>query len=188
MIDLELKMIETFRPWRFFYARKWKVHVSNIQCRPDYFFRWYIILRAAVHRIAKLLLHMFFSLDQPVTKNQKLNTKCLPNFFAVVSIWKEKRTAWPLLFSNRNEKKNFGPHLVFRIWFLATGWSNEKNINLEKGLRIKLCDEETPATHWTKTCKKVLKPNTKGKNILTTICPSSELRLSKVRRISDLFK
>ena len=64
----------------------------------------------------------------------------------------------------RNErKKTFGQHLVFRFWFLATGRSNEKNINLEKGLHIKLCDEETPATHWTKTCKKVLKPNIKGK-------------------------
>ena len=173
-------MVETCRPWRFFYARKWKVHVSNIQFKPDYFFRWYIILRAAVHRIAKLLLHMYFSLDQLVTKNQKLNTKCLPNFFAVVSIWKEDSLAWPLFFLHRNKKKNFGQHLVLRIWFLATGRSNEKNINLEEGLRIKLCDEETPATLWTKTCKKVLKPNIKGKSILTIICPSPNWDFQKV--------
>ena len=68
-------MIETCRPWRFFYAGKWKVHVSNIQFKPDYFFRWYMILRAAVHRVAKLLLHMFFSLDQPVTKKPKTKNK-----------------------------------------------------------------------------------------------------------------
>ena len=37
--------------------------------------------------------HMFFSLEQPVTKNQIINTKCQPNFFVFITILKEKRLA-----------------------------------------------------------------------------------------------
>ena len=46
----------------------------------------------------KYRCQLFFSLDQPVTKNQTLNTKCQPKFFAVVSFSNDIRQVWSLLF------------------------------------------------------------------------------------------
>ena len=42
--------------------------------------------------------------------------------------FKKKRPSNPFLFSNWNDKKTILWHLVFSFWFLATGWSSEKNI------------------------------------------------------------
>ena len=56
-----------------------------------------------------------------------LKTKCQPKWFFDVSIRKEKGLGCLLLFSIWNHNKNFGWHLVFSIWFLVTGLSNEKN-------------------------------------------------------------
>ena len=47
---------------------------------------------------------MFFSLEQSVTKNQILNTKCQPKLLFVISIEKEKMTA--SLFDLKQQKNN----------------------------------------------------------------------------------
>ena len=65
---------------------------------------------------------MLLSLDQPVAKNQILNTKCQLRFFVVITIQKEKRQ--PGLFSFHDAtttKKTFSWHLLFSIRFLVTG-------------------------------------------------------------------
>ena len=73
---------------------------------------------------------LFFSLDQPVTKNQLLFTKSQLKFLVVVSIRKEKRTAWLLLFWNGNDNKKLW--LTFNVYILGflVSRSNEKNINV----------------------------------------------------------
>ena len=70
---------------------------------------------------------MFFSLDQSVTKNQILKTTCQPMFFVIVTNRKEKRAECLFSFQFVTLTKHFYWHLVSSIWFLATGWSNEKN-------------------------------------------------------------
>ena len=71
---------------------------------------------------------LFFSLDQPVTKNQKINTKCHLNFFVVVSIRKEKtQEARLFTYIFKLTTKRFSWYLVFSICFLVTDWSNENN-------------------------------------------------------------
>ena len=67
--------------------------------------------------------YMFISLERLVTKNQLLNTRCQPNIFIVITIWKEKRTYWPF-FAKERKTKNLCWHLVF-----SQGRSNEKNSN-----------------------------------------------------------
>ena len=75
------------------------------------------------------IFYLFFSLLQPVTKNLILNNKCqLKVFFVVVASWKEKRPGCLFSFWIVMTTKNLSWHLVFSIWFLATGWSNESNI------------------------------------------------------------
>ena len=70
---------------------------------------------------------MFFSLDQPMTKNQILNTKCQASFFCCNYNLKGEETAWSLLFSKCQYNTNFGWHLVFSILLLVISWPNEKN-------------------------------------------------------------
>ena len=51
--------------------------------------------QAELRNIGLMLINfpLFFSLDLTVTKNQILNTKCLPNFLVAISVGKEKMTA-----------------------------------------------------------------------------------------------
>ena len=71
-------------------------------------------------------------------KNTVLNSTCLPkktiskhqmlsNVFCCCHNLKREETAWPLLFLNCDNRKNFGWHLAFDSWFLVVGWCNEKN-------------------------------------------------------------
>ena len=74
---------------------------------------------------------MFFSLDRTMTKNQLLSTKFKPKYLAVVSIWKEKKTAWLLLFLILTAIKNFGEHLDFGYWPIQ--WNEQrKNCSQKK--------------------------------------------------------
>ena len=62
-----------------------------------------------------------FPLGRLLSKNQWLNTKYQLKFLFLFS--NKKRTAWPDLFSKRNENKNyFSWYLVFSYWFLVTIW------------------------------------------------------------------
>ena len=54
--------------------------------------------------------YMFISLERLVTKNQLLHTKCQPNIFIVITIWKEKRTDWHFFARETTTKK---PMLAF---------------------------------------------------------------------------
>ena len=72
----------------------------------------------------------FFSLYQPVTKNWIQNKQS--NVFAVISIW--------IVFFSFGIKmtlNNVCWHLVFRIWCLVTGRSNEKNVSYQIFFRNK---------------------------------------------------
>ena len=60
---------------------------------------------------------MFFSLDQPVTKNQLLNTKCQARFFVVITIWKEERQPGLFYFQNANTTQTLAD-----IWCLVFGY------------------------------------------------------------------
>ena len=62
---------------------------------------------------------LFFSLDQPVTKNQILNTNFLPKFLVFISMQKKKKKglAYSLFELKQQQKK--GWHLMFSIWFLS---------------------------------------------------------------------
>ena len=56
--------------------------------------------------------YMFISLERLVTKNQLLHTKCQPNIFIVITIWKEKRTDWHFFARETTTKK---PMLAFGV-------------------------------------------------------------------------
>ena len=70
------------------------------------------------NKYIQLWPQLFFSLDRPMTKNlictkHQMSAK----IFAVVSFWKEKRTALTLLFSKWNNNRNFSWYLLFSIMF-----------------------------------------------------------------------
>ena len=72
-------------------------------------------------------LLMSSSLDQPVTKNQILNTKLWCLLLCFWCKWKKRRQ--PGLFSFRSTQQHKSKHwnLVFSIWLLVTNWSYEKD-------------------------------------------------------------
>ena len=74
---------------------------------------------------------VYFSLDRPETKHKIQNTKCQLNFFVLFQMKNIKGQAFIFYFQTSN-KKNFRWQLVFSIWCLVTGRSNEKNIDFER--------------------------------------------------------
>ena len=60
---------------------------------------------------------MFFSLVQPMTKKQILNTKCQARFLVVITICKEKRQSGLFSFQNANTTQTLAD-----IWCLVFGY------------------------------------------------------------------
>ena len=69
-------------------------------------------------------------------KKQRLNTKCQPILLVLFQFKKKRGQSG--LFSSWNEKCCW--HLMFSIWFLVTGRSNEKNIG-KSFLYFSICTE-----------------------------------------------
>jgi len=96
------------------------------QISPNYLQEIYLLYWIAENPTTQVMLdqrNMLLSLHQPVTKYQTPNVRQI--FLFLLQF--KKRKGNQASFSDAMITKNFSWHLLFRIWFLVTSWSNEKN-------------------------------------------------------------
>ena len=96
------------------------------QIPPNYLQEIYLLYWIAENPTTQVMLdqrNILLSLHQPVTKYQTPNVR---QFFLFLLQFK-KRKGNTASFSDAMITKNFSWHFLFSIWFLVTGWSNEKN-------------------------------------------------------------
>ena len=73
---------------------------------------------------------MLFSLDQPVAKTKYRTANISWGFLSSSQFKKRKDNLASSLFVMPRQQNTFSWHLLCSIWFLVTGWSNEKDIRL----------------------------------------------------------
>ena len=104
--------------------RVFKDVVKNKRDIISYWAPYLLIFQFMINQDIDMCTVLFFSLHKKQLTKKQISADI---FYYIVTIRREKKK--PSLFPFKIvtiTKKNFGWHLLFRIWFLITRWCNEK--------------------------------------------------------------